>query len=166
MRAASALAACLLLASCRTAPETARGEAYRSGAADEVKRLYWAKQALEARIQRRLDAITPALVVQLGKIFNSIKDGMSSPGEWFDIAPSPDDDSAADRAQQIKDRLRANGGNGPAAAVPTACWSGTSRPDAWSPGWRSNTESGFLPDAGLHPKPPCSKSTSGYVLFV
>ena len=42
-----------------------------------------AKEQIEARIQRRFDAITPALVVQLGKIYNSIKDGMSKPSEWF-----------------------------------------------------------------------------------
>jgi len=41
------------------------------------------KEQIEARIQRRLDAITPAQVVQLGKIYNSLKDGMSKPVEWF-----------------------------------------------------------------------------------
>lgn len=39
---------------------------------------------IEKRIQRHMDAITPALVVQLGKIYNSLKDGMSTPSEWFE----------------------------------------------------------------------------------
>lgn len=43
------------------------------------------KEMLEQRIQRRLDSITPALFVQLSKIYNSIKDGMSKPDAWFDV---------------------------------------------------------------------------------
>lgn len=43
--------------------------------------------SIEKRIQRRMDAITPALVVQLGKIYNSLKDGMSNAAEWFEAVP-------------------------------------------------------------------------------
>lgn len=43
---------------------------------------------IEKRIQRRMDAITPALVVNLRKIFNSMKDGMSAPSDWFEGASS------------------------------------------------------------------------------
>jgi len=39
---------------------------------------------IEARIQRRLDAITPAQVISLRKILASLKDGMSEPGDWFE----------------------------------------------------------------------------------
>jgi hypothetical protein len=42
------------------------------------------KEQIEKRIQRRMDAITPALVVGLKKIFTSLKDGMSKPEEWFE----------------------------------------------------------------------------------
>lgn len=45
------------------------------------------KEMIEKRIQRRIDAMTPALMVQMGKIFNSLKDGMSGPADWFEIAP-------------------------------------------------------------------------------
>lgn len=45
------------------------------------------KVAIEKRLQRNLDAITPAQVVQLGKIFNSLRDGMAQPAEFFDVAP-------------------------------------------------------------------------------
>lgn len=38
---------------------------------------------IEARIQRHVDAIRPAQVVMLRKIYNSISDGMSEPGDWF-----------------------------------------------------------------------------------
>jgi hypothetical protein len=43
------------------------------------------KEMIEKRIQRRIDTMTPALMVNLGKIYNSIKDGMSSAGDWFEI---------------------------------------------------------------------------------
>lgn len=42
------------------------------------------QQQIEARIQRKLESITPAQVVQLKKIYSSLKDGMSTPGDWFD----------------------------------------------------------------------------------
>ncbi len=42
---------------------------------------------IEARIQRRLDAIRPAQVVMLRKIFTSLKDGMSEPADWFEAVP-------------------------------------------------------------------------------
>jgi hypothetical protein len=46
-----------------------------------------AKEHIEKRIQRRLDAITPAQVVSLKRIYASLRDDMSAPSEWFDIQP-------------------------------------------------------------------------------
>jgi hypothetical protein len=43
------------------------------------------KEMIEKRIQRRMDVLTPGLVVNLGKIYNSLKDGMSIASEWFDM---------------------------------------------------------------------------------
>lgn len=45
-------------------------------------------EQIEKRIQRRLDAMTPAQLVQMGKIYNSLKDGMSVAADWFE-APAP-----------------------------------------------------------------------------
>lgn len=42
------------------------------------------KEQIEKRIQRTLDAITPAQVVGMRKIYNSLKDGMSSIADWFE----------------------------------------------------------------------------------
>jgi hypothetical protein len=42
------------------------------------------QQQIEARIQRRLDAIQPAQVVALKKIYASLRDGMSQPVDWFE----------------------------------------------------------------------------------
>lgn len=45
------------------------------------------KKMIEKRIQRRVDTITPALMLNLGKIYNSLDDGMSKPVDWFEISP-------------------------------------------------------------------------------
>ncbi len=43
------------------------------------------KEHIEKAIQRRMDSITPALMARLRKIYNSLKDGMSSPSDWFEM---------------------------------------------------------------------------------
>jgi hypothetical protein len=45
------------------------------------------KEALEKKLQRRIEAIMPAQVVSLGSIYNSVKDGMSVAADWFELAP-------------------------------------------------------------------------------
>jgi len=48
------------------------------------------KEMIEKRIQRRIESIAPAQVVQLKKIYNGLKDGMSTAAEWFEIQPAAD----------------------------------------------------------------------------
>ena len=43
------------------------------------------KEHIEKRIQCRIEAIRPAQVIAMGKIYNSLKDGMSTPADWFDM---------------------------------------------------------------------------------
>lgn len=43
------------------------------------------REMLEKRIQRKLESIAPAQVIALRKIFNSLKDGMSTPADWFEV---------------------------------------------------------------------------------
>ena len=47
------------------------------------------QEMIEARIQRRIDSITPAQIISLRKVYNSLKDGMSKPGDWFDATAAP-----------------------------------------------------------------------------
>ena len=42
------------------------------------------KEQIEKRIQRRMDAIQPAQIVALRKVYASLKDGMSTASEWFE----------------------------------------------------------------------------------
>lgn len=52
--------------------------------ADAFAKLGVSKEQIEARIQRRLETIRPAQVVQLRKIYASMNDGMSVAADWFD----------------------------------------------------------------------------------
>lgn len=82
------------------------------------------REQVEKRIQRRLDAIQPAQVVQLKKVYASLRDGMSVAADWFDPpetpppgtegAPSP---SAADKA---KEAIRTRAKKAPAAQATAA----------------------------------------------
>jgi len=56
---------------------------------------------IEKRIQRHLDAMTPAQMVMLGRIYNSIKDGMSTPAEWFEV------ESDNGEKESLKEKLEA-----------------------------------------------------------
>ena len=60
------------------------------------------KEQIEKRIQRRLDTITPAQLIQLRKVYNSLKDGMSTPGEWFEVDPLPADTTLVDKLKAAK----------------------------------------------------------------
>jgi hypothetical protein len=46
------------------------------------------REQIEARIQRRIDTMSPAQLVRLGKVYNSLKEGMSSVPDWFEVAPA------------------------------------------------------------------------------
>jgi hypothetical protein len=50
------------------------------------------KDHIETLIQRRLDAITAAQVVRLKRIYASLRDEMSVPAEWFEMAPAGEAD--------------------------------------------------------------------------
>jgi len=69
-------------------------------------------EMIEKKIQRRLEALLPAQMVQLRKIYTSLKDGMGSAGDYFDIEPSdnsaqPDDEQTAAKGNQgVKEKLK------------------------------------------------------------
>ena len=75
------------------------------GMVDAFKPFGVTKEMLETRIQRRLDTITPALMVNLGKIYNSLKDGMSQPNEWFEM-PVTEKKVAKKGKEALKDAIK------------------------------------------------------------
>ena len=62
------------------------------------------REQIEKRIQRKLEAITPAQMVDMGKVRNSLKDGMSSPGDWFEF----DSQVSVSTTLSIKDKLKSS----------------------------------------------------------
>lgn len=48
------------------------------------------REHIEKRIQRRIDAITPAQVVSLKRIYVSLRDDMSVAADWFEVDASAD----------------------------------------------------------------------------
>lgn len=77
------------------------------------------KEAIEKRIQRRLDAITAAQVVSLKRIYASLRDDMSTAAEWFDV----------DEAAEVK----------PVKTLPAMT---ADHFEANAPTWRSAVQSG------------------------
>lgn len=69
------------------------------------------KDQIEKRIQRRatVDTLTPALLLQLGKIANSLRDGMSEPGDWFEGAGTTTDKGVPEnKVLLVSDVVRAS----------------------------------------------------------
>lgn len=62
------------------------------------------KEQLEKRLGRRLDSMQPAQLVNLRKIYKSVQDGMSKPGDWFEQAQEESAPKSA--ADATKDALR------------------------------------------------------------
>ena len=63
---------------------------------------------IEKRIQCHLDAMKPAQLANLGKIYNSLKDGMSKPEDWFEPEATVASKSGnGDSSKTAKDELRA-----------------------------------------------------------
>ena len=69
------------------------------------------REQIEKRIQRRIDTIQPAQVVSLRKVYASLRDGMSTTADWFEVvAVDPTSSSleaviAATKAPQAKKKL-------------------------------------------------------------
>lgn len=74
------------------------------------------KEQIEKRIQRRLDAIQPAQVVSLKKIYASLRDGMSVASDWFEADAADAGQQPASAADKVKDKLRSRGQSKEASA--------------------------------------------------
>jgi hypothetical protein len=64
------------------------------------------REQIEKRIQRRIDAIQPAQVVQLKKVYASLRDGMSSPADWFESPAEQQQSQGGAQAQTAAEKVR------------------------------------------------------------
>jgi hypothetical protein len=78
------------------------------------------KELIEKRIQRRLDAIQPAQVVSLKRIYASLRDDMSAPKDWFDMADAEPPAAATGSLDAVRAATAAKKtGKGAASLLPT-----------------------------------------------
>lgn len=69
-------------------------------------------EMLSKRLGNRLDAIRPAQIVQLRKIFTSLRDGMSAPSEWFEMgAQQASTEVPQTGVAGVKSKLKAKSGD-------------------------------------------------------
>jgi hypothetical protein len=78
---------------------------------DKFTELGVTKEMIEKRIQRHLEAMTPTLFVQLGKIYNSLKDGMSVTADWFSPGTAGPEKGTLN-VEDLKPAAEANRGHG------------------------------------------------------
>jgi len=80
------------------------------------------KEQIEERLQRKLDAMTAAQMIGLVKIYTSLKDGMSVPGEWFGAAEESAEEAEAEggnaKAREALKRQQEGKKEGPPAEAP------------------------------------------------
>ena len=118
------------------------------------------REQIEARIQRKAEAMTSALMVNLRKIYASLRDGMSAPEEWFPpMAEAAVSDPAAGaeakpRSAQVRERMRAPKADKPAPKAAKggqgAAGRSQDKPAEASPGRKASApEDGSQTDLGL-----------------
>lgn len=85
------------------------------------------KDQIETKIQSHIESIRPAQKVNLKKIYNSLRDGMSKPEDWFEPSksadappPPPPPKPGASRASQLAHDLSAAGLKPPLGSEPAA----------------------------------------------
>lgn len=113
------------------------------------------KEQIERRIQRRIDAIQPAQVVTLKKIYASLRDGMSSPADWFDAEGASKADAADVDGMKAKLAQRQA-----SAAAPSPQPAARAQGEAAAPKPAASTQGGdadLLGDEGQSPEPARSK---------
>lgn len=129
------------------------------------------KKQLEDRIQRRIDSILPAQVVNLRNIYRSLRDGVSTPEDWF--APETSVNASAKKgAAGLKDKLKKKAAvPAPSSTVETTATSSEAvaatqiaaddQPDARSDEPESVNPSadlfGAAPATGMPPAPPAEE---------
>jgi hypothetical protein len=64
------------------------------------------REQIELRIQRRIDSITPAQIVQLKKIYASLRDGMSNVSDWFESSGNGEAHAAPQQQPSLADKIR------------------------------------------------------------
>lgn len=76
------------------------------------------REQIEKRIQRHLDAVQPAQIVALKKVYASLRDGMSVAADWFDPIETDQATGASSAADKVKEAIKARGKKSAAFDLP------------------------------------------------
>jgi hypothetical protein len=71
---------------------------------DAFEKLGVTKQQIETKLGRRLDTMQPAQLVNMRRIYKSISDGISQPGDWFAVEEESEAPKSA--TTSVKEALR------------------------------------------------------------
>lgn len=63
------------------------------------------KPQIEKFLQRKIEAAPPALMVRLRGIYNVIRDGLSTPADWFEAEDAKPADGAKTRTEELREDL-------------------------------------------------------------
>lgn len=63
---------------------------------EEFSRFGITKEQIEKRLGRRIDAIHPAQFISMGRICKSLQEGMSKPGDWFELEEGKEQQTASE----------------------------------------------------------------------
>lgn len=128
---------------------------------DAVQRLVQAfaplgvtKEQIEKRIQRRIESILPAQVLQLRKVWSSINDEMSTPGDWFEV------DDPLEREKAAVEAMAQAGPAAPQVTPPAARRSSRRAAAEAPPAAQSQPAAAASPSAAAQPTPPAAEDAS------
>lgn len=74
---------------------------------DKFAEFFVTKKQIEARIQRSYDAITPAQVVELGKVYTALKDGVAYVSDYFDVDDAPETATHKENKEKMAAKMQA-----------------------------------------------------------
>lgn len=101
---------------------------------------------IEGRIQRRIDAITPAQIIGMKKIYASLRDGMSEVADWFDVSEAPEGEKPQTAIDKAKAAMREKAAEAGAKAPPVGTAS-----TAPAGGGQGTSAAAALPPVGRKP---------------
>lgn len=64
------------------------------------------QEHIEKFIQRDMSAIEPGQIAKLGNIYNSLRDGMSKPADWFEFGSDMGSETKGSATSQMKEKLK------------------------------------------------------------
>jgi len=129
---------------------------------EKFKEIEISQELIEKRLQHKTSAIVRSQLVELGKIYNSIKDGMSKRSDWFGVPVSQPDMGTSDLTEKLKENATETTEK-PESAATTTKLGKDQEPDPWEKGKWWSMRSGS-PEKGTGFAAYCQKHSNTFFL--